>query len=501
MSSFLLSVLHNPYSPGADTATASPGTANITNSTETAPPPVPSCMDACTKCEERVDPFLAADPTCRACSRIAPEEEGRELGACVLFGPQTASPLNGPTAGGYVLTITGEFFGVSASAPGVSAKVGETSCGGLEWISRTSISCKVPAGVGTTKVSVAIGNKGDGSWTGQCTNCGVFVSMSEDTFKYDPPTVSKAKQPSKGYCPPEGNFPVTLTGTGFGTFDTADKGLLKGVVESFYGGDAAPTIATWTSDSSVIVKAPEGVGAKRPIWLIVGGQSSSCADAQPAMGAQTAPPPAEQSANSSQTETGGGRRLLEGENAQLADSAQTTTPPPAKGGSGDGTEVVGGGNGDASADADARGTSEGICSAATIDYDIPYLKRIRPALSPRDGGRKVTLRGSGFGPAPPSPANALKVEVEPGERRDSEEVEQADSGSADNLDDVDTAAHYANTNTSSSATNSSTPADAVGAQGEGGVGGANLVDGRAGQVKASTKGMAAKIGETECVTV
>ena len=50
------------------------------------------------------------------------------LGACVLFGPQSVMPLNGPTSGGYVVTLTGEYFGVSASGPGVQAKVGATSC-------------------------------------------------------------------------------------------------------------------------------------------------------------------------------------------------------------------------------------------------------------------------------------------------------------------------------------------------------------------------------------
>ena len=53
---------------------------------------------------------------------------GQALGACVLFGPQGVLPLNGPTSGGYVVTLTGEYFGASASAPGVRARVGATSC-------------------------------------------------------------------------------------------------------------------------------------------------------------------------------------------------------------------------------------------------------------------------------------------------------------------------------------------------------------------------------------
>jgi hypothetical protein len=63
-------------------------------------------------------------------SCICPDALARcqALGACVLFGPQSVMPLNGPTSGGYVVTLTGEYFGVAASSPGVQAKVGATSC-------------------------------------------------------------------------------------------------------------------------------------------------------------------------------------------------------------------------------------------------------------------------------------------------------------------------------------------------------------------------------------
>ncbi len=57
-----------------------------------------------------------------------PMVRGQVLGACVLFGPQGVLPLNGPTSGGYVVTLTGEYFGASASAPGVQARVGATAC-------------------------------------------------------------------------------------------------------------------------------------------------------------------------------------------------------------------------------------------------------------------------------------------------------------------------------------------------------------------------------------
>jgi hypothetical protein len=37
-------------------------------------------------------------------------------------------------------------------------------------------------------------------------------------------------------------------------------------------------------------------------------------------------------------------------------------------------------------------------SALTFDYDAPSLKSVMPSLSPRWGGRNVTLFGSNFGP-------------------------------------------------------------------------------------------------------
>ena len=52
---------------------------------------------------------------------------------------------------------------------------------------------------------------------------------------------------------------TALTGSGFGTQDSGQISLL---VASFYGGEAQSDTASsqWTSDSSVIVLAPPGLG-------------------------------------------------------------------------------------------------------------------------------------------------------------------------------------------------------------------------------------------------
>ena len=314
-------------STAAQAATTQPKTTTTTTTTTTVmqstPPPletvypngtvVPPCARNCTGCAQRAEPFRKADPACASCSRLEPEQAGQVLGSCVMLGPHSAMPKNGPTTGGYAVTLTGEFFGASSDAPGLAARIGDTQCGALKWLSRTSISCRVPAGVGTPPVSVKVGSKGDGSWTGQCVRCGEFVAMPA-SFSYDRPTILLATQPLQTSRPPAGGFPVTLIGSGFGTFDS---GQVTGLVSSFYGGDWTASSYLWTSDTMIIVSAPPGVGSARPVSVQVGGQKS-----------------------------------------------------------------------------DYR-------AGAVIDYDAPAVKKVLPALAPREGGRRVTLRGVGLGPAPP----------------------------------------------------------------------------------------------------
>jgi len=49
-----------------------------------------------------------------------------------------------------------------------------------------------------------------------------------------------------------------------------------------------------------------------------------------------------------------------------------------------------------------------ISNPCTIDFDPPEAKRVQPALGPRGGGRRVTLRGTGFGPPPTSLSTSLR---------------------------------------------------------------------------------------------
>jgi hypothetical protein len=196
------------------------------------------CTEECTNCSDRVDPFLAADPNCTMCSRIEPED-GQERGACVLLGALATTPPNGPTTGGYIVTITGEYFGSSADtpAPGVVVKIGSSSCAALEWISRTSVACKVPPGVGAPAVFVAVGSPAS-----RCPNCGVLLS-TEGLFRYDRPSIYRTAMAGRGARLPAGGFPVALVGSGFGTFDSKPTAF----VESFYGGNVAANLTLWTS--------------------------------------------------------------------------------------------------------------------------------------------------------------------------------------------------------------------------------------------------------------
>ena len=276
----------------------------------------------------------------------------------------------------------------------------------LEWISRTSISCKVPAGVGTPQVSVAVGETGDGGWQGQCTRCGVFVSMS-GAFSYDRPTVAKATQPPEGYRPALGGFPVTVTGTGFGTYDS---GQVVGVVSSFYGGDALSASTIWTSDSSIIVSAPPGVGAGRQVNVQVAGQMSA---------------------------------------------------------------------------ADGK---------ANIDYDAPYVRRARPALAPKEGGRRVTVFGLGFGPAPPPDSSSNSGET----------VGSPPNVIVDQDTSVSSATNRSNSTSASGAPSQSALANQTSGQSDEqgrrapNEGGSQLSSAAGGKLQ-STKGMMAKIADTECM--
>jgi hypothetical protein len=74
---------------------------NISVTPVTPPYVVPSCV--------------STDPDCLLCSRVD-NVQYASMGRCVLFGPTSIFPLNGPSSGGSLTTIYGKYFGSSANA-------------------------------------------------------------------------------------------------------------------------------------------------------------------------------------------------------------------------------------------------------------------------------------------------------------------------------------------------------------------------------------------------
>jgi len=125
-------------------------------------------------------------------------QNGQKVNAFTYAAPtvSTVSPTQGPTAGGTLVTITGQFFHASATA-----SVGGTNCplSGSVAADGLSLKCTTPTGSGT--VSVAVRNPD--AQTGTKANAFTFVP---------PPTVSSIT-PTSG--PTRGGVAITIAGSAF----------------------------------------------------------------------------------------------------------------------------------------------------------------------------------------------------------------------------------------------------------------------------------------------
>jgi hypothetical protein len=76
---------------------------NCSCNSSVTPSAVPSC--------------ISSDPDCLRCTRAKIDNvQISSVGRCVLFGPTRIDPVNGPSRGGRLTTIYGEYFGSSADA-------------------------------------------------------------------------------------------------------------------------------------------------------------------------------------------------------------------------------------------------------------------------------------------------------------------------------------------------------------------------------------------------
>merc|ERR1719310_1898376 len=58
------------------------------------------------------------------------------------------APANGPTKGGIVIEMHGHNFGDGAKDSKLIGRIGGTACDATTWLSKSAISCALPAGTG-----------------------------------------------------------------------------------------------------------------------------------------------------------------------------------------------------------------------------------------------------------------------------------------------------------------------------------------------------------------
>ena len=146
------------------------------------------------------------------------------------------NPMNGPTKGGSIITISGTNFGTGNTNVQPTATVGGAACQQVVWVSSTSLLCETPDGVGGHKsvmVSVA----------------GMNSAPDQDAiFNYDPPTV-EAIEPGHGAA--SGGTMVTIIGSNFGATNNNPSVTI--------GGRPCQNVV-WLSNSKLQCLTPAGIG-------------------------------------------------------------------------------------------------------------------------------------------------------------------------------------------------------------------------------------------------
>ena len=146
------------------------------------------------------------------------------------------NPMNGPTKGGSIITISGTNFGTGSTNVQPTATVGGAACQQVVWVSSTSLLCETPDGVGGHKsvmVSVA----------------GMNSAPDQDAiFNYDPPTV-EAIEPGHGAA--SGGTMVTIIGSNFGATNNNPSVTI--------GGRPCQNVV-WLSNSKLQCLTPAGIG-------------------------------------------------------------------------------------------------------------------------------------------------------------------------------------------------------------------------------------------------
>eukprot|EP00960_Hanusia_phi_P062839 765278-Hanusia_phi.AAC.4 len=177
-------------------------------------------------------------------------------GACENSSISDISRRNGPTSGGFTITILGSFVGTTSSSV-QNVLFGSHPSPEVAWQSDTSVVAQAPVGFGsieTLRIETALG-------------CSIENAPRTPTnvFSYDMPVLADMRASSS--VPTEGGGAITFTGTNFGFQDFSP--VVQ--VDSFYGGFLPSKGTRWVSDSSLLSVLPAGVGRARRIKVSVGG--------------------------------------------------------------------------------------------------------------------------------------------------------------------------------------------------------------------------------------
>ncbi|MEO0017796.1 MAG: hypothetical protein RLZZ522_1079, partial [Verrucomicrobiota bacterium] len=281
---------------------------------------------------------------------------GTALAVPVLVG---VSPASGPTAGGSLITLTGQNFG-STPIVMIGTRSATVQLGGTD----TSIVVSSPAGEGfnlDVKVIAA----------GSVSNA---VS-----FSYLPPAIS-GLTPATG--PTAGGSTITVIGSNFGLSPSVT-----------IGGNSAPSIVA--SHSQVVCTLPAGQGLNREVRVTVAGQASPPATFNYAAPAITSISPA------TGTTAGGTQITISGSNFgtapvvvfdgvtanPLAGSTHTRVIFTSPSGFGTGKNV-------------ALLVGDQLSNSLNFSYDPPSLASLSPTTGPTAGNIPITVVGANFGANP-----------------------------------------------------------------------------------------------------
>ena len=144
-----------------------------------------------------------------------------------------------------LVTILGRNFG-DASA-GRSARIGDTLCSTLSFISFSALGCTVVPGLGA-QLDVLV-------------QVDIVSGSTADIFSYYAPVLGSLQRAN---APPAGGTTTTVSGSHFGIYDSTVAAEIDGV-------SCRPVL--WTSDSTILCGVPANIGKDKPFSLKLVGQS------------------------------------------------------------------------------------------------------------------------------------------------------------------------------------------------------------------------------------